>query len=238
MGLFGTNIPDPFQAAYDATIKPLGEGIEHGLREVSKGLGGEGPPLPPGALAPEEPFRDTMADYEARIKKGQSQQLNEALGEPNQGTTAAQGQALQSMGLDPHAQALNNRAQRAFYQNSGDLARQAQSTALNKNIENYGRGFDSKQALWSYQRNVDYKIQQANINADATRNQVMSQIFTGFGSAAGTAAALAMRPSAPPPTPAMSSAAISSPYMATSPYVGGGGTSVTLPASNYSGTQA
>lgn len=156
----------------------IGAGLLGGLGSAL-GAGGGGPP--------EAHIPNISADTQNRLDQHQI--------EAGQGAEALTNKYMSGVNQDPGAlsptgEALSARAKRAFHQNAGDLSRQASYAGTVDAAHRAQQAAGQQITLDDYKRGVDSKIADIQLQQDATRSQVMGQLFGGIGSAAGTMIAM------------------------------------------------
>lgn len=199
MGLFGTNIgPDiKIGGGDNGLLGQVGEGIQRPFKEIGKYLSGESDPF--NAPPPSEELQGKLQGYQQKMLTNPYTLMNERMG----GVNKAPG----DLGFDPTSQALSGRAQRAFQKNAGSLPRQAELSSKIDVINRMGQAQDYNQKLLNFKRGIDERSAQLQMQAEATRNQVLGGLFGSIASAAGTYAGMKAGNSPNIPNPASQSAA-------------------------------
>lgn len=148
-------------------------------------IGMEGPnaPDPWGGLNVPKDLQGQIESYQQRAAQSP--------GQYSAGLMQGVNNAGAAIGFDPTSHALNARAQRAFQSATGDLQRQADLKGYQDQIPRMARGAELDSTVRNIGRAVDSKIQDARLQADVTRSQVLSSTIKGIGGAIGSGMAIA-----------------------------------------------
>lgn len=147
------------------------------------GLEGPNAPDPWAGLAVPKDLQAQIEQYQQRAAQSPSQY--------SQGLMQGVNNAGAAIGFDPTSHALNARANRAFQSATGDLQRQATLKGYQEQIPRMSRATELDTTVRNIGRAVDSKMQDARLQADVTRSQVLSSTIKGIGGSIGAGMALA-----------------------------------------------
>lgn len=154
------------------------------------GLGG---PAGPNVPAPSSELQGRMTSLQSNLNKSPEEVQQRTL----QNTQNAAG----ALGYDPTNTALSHRASRIFNTNMNDLSTKALISSQLKSNEMRGNALDYGTQLRNFQRGVDFKVQDLQMQAESSRNALLGQLFGGLGSGIGSVAAMSKnRPSSMSPS--------------------------------------